>query len=220
MLQMIIGVSAKIRVQGIKLVCVIENYSVFFLIYKLNSIRKLNGKKLQILLDTCEWEEWTDWSACTETCGGGQQNRTRTKTSGGDECTENVETQDCNTDACKRKRSAESSATNNSTSSNSTSSNSTSDTSEKEIKRDCKWEKKCICEDIPDTTLPPDTEETTAAASDNSSSASSNNSTATNSSTSSNDNTASNGDTASNDNTASSNNDSNSSTSSGIKNSY
>ena len=33
MLQMIIGVSAKIRVQGIKLVCVIENYSIFFLIY-------------------------------------------------------------------------------------------------------------------------------------------------------------------------------------------
>ena len=138
--------------------------------------------------ETCEWEEWTDWGTCSETSNG-QQNRTRTKTKGGDDCTENVETQACNTS--RRKRSTDTSSNNNSTSTNSTATNSTSGTNE-EVKKDCKWEKKCICEDIPDTTVAPDNEVTQPASSGNSSSS-------TNNSSSSNDNNASNGN---NDNTA------------------
>ena len=54
--------------------------------------------------DPCVYEEWTDWGTCSETCGGGQQNRTRTKTSGGDDCTELEESQACNTEDCKRRK--------------------------------------------------------------------------------------------------------------------
>ena len=59
-----------------------------------------------IVTESCVWGEWADWTECNATCGGGHQTRTRTKTSGGDDCTGNSsETQECNTDACKRKRS-------------------------------------------------------------------------------------------------------------------
>ena len=154
------------------------------------------------MTDSCVWEEWTNWGTCSENCGGGEQNRTRTKTSGGDDCTENIETRACNTEDCKRKkRSAETSTNNNSTSSNSTGTNSTNETPAKEIKRDCKWEKKCICEDIPDTTLQPATEETTAASSGNGSSASSNNSSTSNNNTASNDNASDGTSDSTNDNT-------------------
>ena len=46
-----------------------------------------------------------------------------------------------------------------------------------EIKRDCTWKKECICEDIPDTTLPVSTEkvETTTAAPESNSSSDANN---------------------------------------------
>ena len=151
--------------------------------------------KVTILMfstDSCEWEEWADWGTCSESCGGGEQNRTRTKSNGGDDCTENMETRACNTEDCKRrKRSTETSIDNNSTSSNGTGTNSTSETPEKEIKRDCKWEKKCICEDIPDTTLQPAIDETTASSTGNGSSASSNNSTSSNNNSTSNNNTSS-----------------------------
>ena len=48
-----------------------------------------------------------------------------------------------------------------------------------EIKRDCTWKKECICEDIPDTTLPVSTEkaETTTAAPESNSSSDANNAT-------------------------------------------
>ena len=60
--------------------------------------------------EDCVWGEWGDWTNCTETCDGGEQNRTRSKTSGADDCTGNaIETRECNTNACaasgKRKRS-------------------------------------------------------------------------------------------------------------------
>ena len=64
-------------------------------------------------------------------------------------------------------------AVSNSTSANNTSYNATNEEIVEDIKRDCTWEKECICEDIPDTTLPVSTEKaetTTAAPESNSSS--------------------------------------------------
>ena len=54
-----------------------------------------------MISEECVWGNWTEWTDCSVTCGTGQQNSTRTKTSGGDECTgEPAKTQECNTDAC------------------------------------------------------------------------------------------------------------------------
>ena len=54
-----------------------------------------------------------------------------------------------------------------------------------EIKRDCTWKKECICEDIPDTTLPVSTEtaETTTTAPESNSSSDANNATTSNTTT-------------------------------------
>ena len=53
----------------------------------------------------CEWDKFGAWSTCTETCGGGEQFRTRkvkTKAAfGGAACPGNAtETQACNENAC------------------------------------------------------------------------------------------------------------------------
>ena len=61
-----------------------------------------------ISTEHCEWNEFDDWHACTETCGGGTQSRTRTvkieAENGGEDCTgDAIETQDCNTDSCSGK---------------------------------------------------------------------------------------------------------------------
>ena len=52
----------------------------------------------------CEWEEWSDWQACSLTCGGGEQQRTRGTLGplyGGAECTGDTQgTQPCNTLHC------------------------------------------------------------------------------------------------------------------------
>ena len=53
----------------------------------------------------CEWEEFGEWSSCSQTCGRGEQSRIRsTKTeaeNGGNPCTgDETETQPCNTDSC------------------------------------------------------------------------------------------------------------------------
>ena len=60
---------------------------------------------LSIFLVDCEWDEFGAWSTCTETCGGGEQSRTRkvkTKAAfGGTACLGNAtETQACNENAC------------------------------------------------------------------------------------------------------------------------
>ena len=54
----------------------------------------------------CEWGEWSAYTGCTKTCGGGTQYRYRTiltlGENGGTTCvgTDNVEDQACNTQTC------------------------------------------------------------------------------------------------------------------------
>ena len=64
---------------------------------------------MNILFDVlvnCAWGEWSAYTGCTKTCGGGKQYRYRTilthGENGGTACvgTENVEDQDCNTPTC------------------------------------------------------------------------------------------------------------------------
>ena len=55
----------------------------------------------------CSWGEWTDYGACSEECGGGNQTRVRVKTlelCNGTPCTgEDIEIQSCNMDCCPGK---------------------------------------------------------------------------------------------------------------------
>ena len=56
----------------------------------------------------CSWNSWQSWSSCTESCGGGTKQRTRTKNNavcGGAACTANVDVEqtDCNTHCCAGK---------------------------------------------------------------------------------------------------------------------
>jgi len=52
----------------------------------------------------CVTSDWSTWSACSKSCGGGTQTRTRTVTkpaaNGGKDCGSLTETQPCNTQAC------------------------------------------------------------------------------------------------------------------------
>ena len=52
----------------------------------------------------CLWGEWTEFGACSEECGGGNQTRVRVKTlesCNGAPCTgDDVEIQPCNVDCC------------------------------------------------------------------------------------------------------------------------
>ena len=59
-----------------------------------------------VFLVSCAWGEWSAYTGCTTTCGGGKQYRFRTtlrhEENGGAACvgTDNVDEQDCNTVAC------------------------------------------------------------------------------------------------------------------------
>ena len=52
----------------------------------------------------CVVSNWSDWSSCSKTCGGGERSRTRTVTTepkdGGAECPELTENGKCNTEDC------------------------------------------------------------------------------------------------------------------------
>ena len=53
----------------------------------------------------CIWSSWSSWGSCSVTCGGGSQERRRTKTQaaqyGGTECAgNNLEYKNCNTNSC------------------------------------------------------------------------------------------------------------------------
>ena len=53
----------------------------------------------------CQWGEWTEWSSCSLTCGGGVQLRSRVPSrqarNGGEECSgSSAEQQACNSDSC------------------------------------------------------------------------------------------------------------------------
>ena len=61
--------------------------------------------KYQIVAENCEWSAWSEWSACTKSCDGGDKTRTRSKTSneahGGICCGESSETSKCNSNVCE-----------------------------------------------------------------------------------------------------------------------
>ena len=62
-----------------------------------------NSKKVD-----CTWNEWTSWSACSETCGNGTLSRTRDELqsaeNGGAPCNGSTdETQACNLGTCASK---------------------------------------------------------------------------------------------------------------------
>ena len=56
------------------------------------------------------WTEWSAWSKCSETCGGGVMNRNRSCTDpepqyGGLDCSGNrTDHEECNTHACPSKK--------------------------------------------------------------------------------------------------------------------
>ena len=60
---------------------------------------------LYLVAVDCKWNAFGYWTACSKTCGTGQQSRTRTKmteaANGGSNCTGSVnEMRDCNTASC------------------------------------------------------------------------------------------------------------------------
>ena len=66
----------------------------------------------QNILDThpcpCVWGQWTSWSSCSKTCGGGTINRSRNITqpakNAGDSCAgSSTQQMSCNPDPCRKK---------------------------------------------------------------------------------------------------------------------
>ena len=53
----------------------------------------------------CQWGTWDEWTTCTQSCGGGERERSRSEIqselNGGKECEGNhTETKSCNEDSC------------------------------------------------------------------------------------------------------------------------
>ena len=69
-------------------------------------MKSFNFEFSQLRLVDGKWSEWGEWSACSNTCGGGQATRTRkcnnpAPANGGVDCAgDSEETQNCNTEAC------------------------------------------------------------------------------------------------------------------------
>jgi len=73
-----------------------------------NSISQIEscGEELCAKVANCLWDDWEEWGACTQTCGGGQRSRTRAiavaPKSGGELCEpfDKEEIEPCNVDEC------------------------------------------------------------------------------------------------------------------------
>ena len=71
----------------------------------LNEIFNASDNYIFCFLVNCQWTSWGSWQSCSVTCGGGTQQRTRTKSieaqNGGLECPGDLyEIQNCNTNSC------------------------------------------------------------------------------------------------------------------------
>jgi len=68
-------------------------------------VEPCNNGECPVIVDG-KWSEWTDWSQCTVSCGGGTSQRSRTckpAENGGIDCVgDSVETRDCNTQVCPK----------------------------------------------------------------------------------------------------------------------
>ena len=63
------------------------------------------GINICMFLVHCEWDDFSEWTDCSKSCGGGEKSRTRTlktiQQNGGDSCLgDAAETQSCNIDSC------------------------------------------------------------------------------------------------------------------------
>ena len=72
------------------------------------SISILSMLLCAVCLVDCFWSDWTDYGACSATCGTGNQMKVRVKileSDGGEPCLEEADVMnlDCNTDPCPGK---------------------------------------------------------------------------------------------------------------------
>lgn len=94
---------------SISLRSLVQNLSYTITVVATNSSNKTISQSFSVR-DTqpvnCQVSGWSDWSACTASCGGGTQSRSRTvqvsPQNGGDVCPSLTESQSCNTQSCSR----------------------------------------------------------------------------------------------------------------------
>ena len=62
---------------------------------------KFSRHLLADVIEGCQWSDWTPWSRCSKTCGGGAEQRVRTQLPGIGSCDGNAtDARRCQNDAC------------------------------------------------------------------------------------------------------------------------
>jgi len=68
------------------------------------ALKETSSCNTQKCKEDCKVSDWSNWSTCSKSCGGGKQQRTRKVLSkpcfGGSDCPDLIETRDCNTGVC------------------------------------------------------------------------------------------------------------------------
>ena len=94
----------RLPIQGRLIIWIVAKMILFssFILYS-NCVYKFSFTAID-----CTWGTWTGWEACSVSCGGGTQSRIRPKTvyevNGGTCDGQSIETRQCNSDVCSRKR--------------------------------------------------------------------------------------------------------------------